>query len=208
MSKEINVLIADDHKLVVDMLEIILASEGGFNTALSFTLDDALAAVARNSDFDVILLDLDMPGMNGLTGFERMIAAAPKSAVVMFSGQARQETVRQALRLGVRGYIPKTLAPRSLISAIRFVAVGETYYPAEMLRHMIEPRREQTAANLSPRELEVIRALASGSTNKEISIRVGLPETTVKMCVRSVCQKLNVTNRTQIAMTAVSKGLV
>lgn len=208
MSKDLRILIADDHKLVVDMIDIVLQSEGGFNTEMTFNLDDALSVVLRSPRFDVILLDLDMPGMNGLTGYERMIAAAPDAAVVMFSGQARQETVRQALRLGVRGYIPKTLAPRSLISAIRFVAVGEIYYPAEMLRHMIEPRREQAAANLSPRELEVIRAVASGSTNKEISIRVGLPETTVKMCVRSVCQKLNVTNRTQIAMTAVSKGLV
>lgn len=208
MKRELRVLIADDHRLIVDMIEIFLATEGDFKVETTGTFSTALDIVTADPDFDVIMLDLDMPGMNGLTGFERMIAAAPAAAVVLFSGNVRLEAVQRAMRLGVRGYIPKTLATKSLISAIRFVAAGEVYYPADMLRTMIQPQQEQPPSRLSRRELDVIRELVAGSTNKEISVRIGIPETTVKMCVRSVCQKLNVSNRTQVAMTAMARGLV
>lgn len=189
------------------MLQILLESAGGFRTTSAMTLDSALAAVAEKPDPDVVLLDLDMPGMNGLSGFERMLTAT-KAHVVLFSGQARQETINQAMAMGVRGYIPKTLAPRSFISAIRFIALGEVYYPPDMLKSLMGTQQQHTPSNLSPRELAVVRAVASGSTNKQISAHVGIPETTVKMCLRSACQKLNVSNRTQIATTAMAKGLV
>ncbi|AWB49168.1 DNA-binding response regulator [Gemmobacter aquarius] len=208
MKKELKVLVADDHRLIVDMMEVFLTTEGDFKVQTANTLARAIDIATADPDFDVILLDLDMPGMNGLTGFERMIAAAPDTAVVLFSGNVRLEALEKVMRLGVRGYIPKTLATKSLISAIRFVAAGETYYPADMLRTMVAPRQDSPASKLSGRECDVLRELVSGSTNKEISSRIGVPETTVKMCVRSVCQKLEVSNRTQAAMAAVARGLV
>lgn len=208
MEKDIKVLIADDHRLVVDMIEIILASQGNFRVETAGSFGSALDMVTASSDFNVIMLDLDMPGMNGLAGFERMIEASAETPVVLFSGNARLDAVQKAMRMGVRGYIPKTLAPQSLISALRFVAAGEIYYPAEMLRNMIQPRKDQTPSRLTARELDVIRELVAGATNKQIATRIGIPETTVKMCVRSVCHKLNVSNRTQVALTALSKGLV
>lgn len=208
MKQELKVLIADDHRLIADMIEAFLVAEGDFKVKTANTFANAIAIVTNDPSFDVILLDLDMPGMNGLTGFERMVAAAPHAAVVLFSGNVRLEAVQKAMLLGIRGYIPKTLATRSLISAIRFVAAGETYYPADMLRSMAQPRQDALPSKLSRRELDVLRELVSGSTNKEISSRLGIPETTVKMCVRSVCQKLAVSNRTQAAMTAVARGLV
>lgn len=208
MKQELKVLIADDHRLIADMMEVFLVSEGDFNVETANTLANAIEAVTNGPAFDVILLDLDMPGMDGLASFGRMIAAAPHAAVVLFSGNVRPEVVQKAMRLGIRGYIPKTLATRSLISAIRFVAAGETYYPADMMRSMVQPRQEVYPSRLNRRELDVLRELVAGSTNKEISSRIGVPETTVKMCVRSVCQKLEVSNRTQAAMAAVARGLV
>ena len=204
----ISVLIADDHKLLAESLQLYLSADGGFVTDRAESLDEALECIARKGGYDVVLLDLDMPGMAGLSGIERAIGANTRGRVVLFSGQARQEAALRAMEIGAAGFMPKTLSPKSLVAAIRFVAAGETYFPSSMARGRTRTSSQPGDVQLSNRELQVLRGICDGRTNKDIAADLSLTEVTVKMYVRSVCTKLKASNRTQAAITALATGIV
>lgn len=205
--KSISVLIADDHDLLVEMVEACLESEGFKDNNRARSLDEALEKIANEGSFDIVLLDLDMPGMNGLQGIEKAIAANKDGAVVLFSGQARQEAVFRALEMGARGYVPKTLTAKSMTNALKFIASGEVFVPSVVASSMAQGQRSRRPSTLTAKEMDVLRGICRGDANKDIARDLGLTEITVKMHVRSICAKLNVSNRTQIAMTAVARGL-
>lgn len=204
----ISVLIADDHKLLAESLELYLRADGGFEPERAETLDEALKLISDRGTFDVVLLDLDMPGMGGLAGLERAIAANGEGRVVLFSGQARQEAALRAMELGAAGFMPKTLSPKSLATAVRFVAAGEVYFPSSMARGRSRSESQPGEIQLSQREHQVLRGICDGATNKDIAAELQLTEVTVKMYVRSVCTKLRAANRTQAAIIALSTGIV
>lgn len=115
----------------------------------------------------------------------------------------------RALELGAAGYIPKTLSPKSLAAALRFVAAGETYFPSAMSLPVIRTEGNTTVdMQLSQRERQVLRGICEGATNKDIAQSLSLTEVTVKMYVRAVCAKLRASNRTQAAIIALSTGIV
>ena len=156
----ISILLADDHALLSESLELFLHSDGGFTVKRAETLDQALAKIAEHGPFDVVLLDLDMPGMAGLQGLEKALAANAPGRVVLFSGQARQDAALRAIEMGASGFIPKTLSPKSMATAVRFVAAGETYFPSSLSR---TKRPDQNAeVQLSQREFQVLRGLCDG----------------------------------------------
>lgn len=202
----ISILLADDHTLLAESLELYLRADGDFVTERAETLDRALAKIEEHGSFDVVLLDLDMPGMGGLQGLEKAIAANAGGRVVLFSGQARQDVALRAIEMGAAGFIPKTLSPKSLATAVRFVAAGEIYFQTNMGRN--KQADAQTEVQLSQRELQVLRGICEGATNKDIAHELELTEVTVKMYVRSVCTKLKANNRTQAAIIALSSGMV
>jgi two-component system nitrate/nitrite response regulator NarL len=202
----IRVLIADDHQLVRDLVSLHLTAQGGTTVRTAETLGDALNAVEEEGAFDVVLLDLAMPGMNGLKGLTDMIEANKDKPVLLFSGQAQRETVEKALELGAAGFVPKNMPAKSLMNAIRFVVAGETFLPASYLSEA------STAAvvaetGLSPKEIVVLRGIRAGLMNKEIASQMKMSEVTIKMYVRSICTKLNARNRTHAAMLAGSLAL-
>jgi DNA-binding NarL/FixJ family response regulator len=203
---QISILLADDHKLLAESLELYLRADGGFVPERAETLDEALEKIVSHGSYDVILLDLDMPGMGGLSGLERAVAANAPGKVVLFSGQARQEAALRAMELGAAGFIPKTLSPKSLATAVRFVAAGEIYFPSTLGR--AKKAEAQSEVQLSQREYQVLRGICDGATNKDIAQDLQLTEVTVKMYVRSVCTKLRANNRTQAAIIALSTGMV
>lgn len=202
----ISILLADDHILLAESLELFLKADGDFAPQRADTLDKALAKIEEHGPFDVVLLDLDMPGMGGLQGLEKAIAANGEGKVVLFSGQARQDAALRAIEMGAAGFIPKTLTPKSLATAVRFVAAGEIYFPTSMSR----TKRPDAPGEvqLSQREFQVLRGICEGATNKDIAHDLQLTEVTVKMYVRSVCTKLKANNRTQAAIIALSSGMV
>lgn len=201
-------LVADDHKLLAESLELYLSADGGFDTDRAETLDEAIERITARGGYDVVLLDLDMPGMGGLSGIERAIAANKGGRVVLFSGQARQEAALRAMELGAAGFMPKTLSPKSLAAAVRFVAAGEVYFPSSLARNRARTTNQPGEVQLSGRELQVLRGICDGQTNKDIAADLSLTEVTVKMYVRSVCTKLKASNRTQAAITALATGIV
>jgi len=195
----LRVLIADDHDLVLDTLGHFLCGQADLSVTTAHTLDEAMHRIAVDGPFDVVLLDYQMPGMNGLAGLEAALLAN-RGKVALMAGSSARPLIDRALEVGACGYIPKTLPARSLLSAVRFIASGEVYLPAEL----VAPN--QTAAglggNLKPIEVDVLMHLCEGRQNKEIGHLLGLTEVTIKMHVKSVCGKLGASNRTQAVIVA------
>lgn len=214
-------LLADDHTLFRDALVLyIQRAEPRSQISLAQSFFEAFEIMAQKSDQDLVLLDLRMPGMNGLEGFVRMRDQYPNVKVALMSGVAEPEDVRAAMALGAVGYFPKTLSGKNLIKAIKIVLQGEIFFPMSETSELImpsyyddykpfdsgsiQPMYGQTAQKpavvFTPREKQVIAYLAKGCTNKEIAEALGLQVVTVKLHVRSICQKLEAKNRTQAAL--------
>ena len=197
------ILLADDHELVCDGFKAMIERhmpDSGVDTARNF--DDALAMARSTGCYDITLLDLNMPGMQGLDGLRRMVAECPASAVAIITGLVSGQVAGNALKAGAKGFIPKTLSGTRLIAAIQQLAAGDVYAPQDLLR----PGGGQDSLKiigsevLTPRELEVAGMLVKGASNKEIARALELQEVTVKLHVRNLCRKLETKNRTQIAV--------
>jgi DNA-binding NarL/FixJ family response regulator len=201
----VKILIADDHDLLRDVLRSYLEAEGGFAVETASDVDGALAAVAAESGFDVVMLDYNMPGMNGFEGLSRMRAACGDAPIAIISGSWAGGLPERALAEGAAGFVPKTLPAKSLVNAIRFMAAGERYLPLERLQQ-IHGEAKPFDDRLSPREQQVLRALCAGKANKEIARDLELREPTVKLHVKLVCRKLGARNRTHAAMVARDAG--
>lgn len=197
------ILLADDHDLVRETLAAFLQAEGLQQVTLAATLDEALAQTGDGAGFDLVLLDYDMPGMEGLAGLRRMIETAKGRPVALMSGAVSPEVAEAALEMGAAGFVPKQLAARSLLAAVRYMASGEIFAPINMIRR---PTPEGSA--LSPRELDVLRGISAGKSNKEIARDLDLQEVTVKLHAKTMSRKLGARNRTHAAMIARDKKLL
>lgn len=197
------ILLADDHDLVRDTITLFLQSEGIEDVSTAETLPDALKA-ARSQSFDLVLLDYNMPGMNGLDGITRMKEAMNGGLVAILSGTATPAIARDAIKAGAVGFVPKTMSARAMISAIRLMASGEVFLPISFQ----QPASERRVANLTERETEVLHALCDGKSNKEIARDLNLQEVTIKLHVKTLCRKLDARNRTQAAMIARDRRLI
>jgi len=203
----VRVLIADDHDLLRDTLVAFLDSIDGIETRTASDFDGACDLIAAEPGFDLVLLDFKMPGMNGLEGLERALALEGAERVALISGEATREIAEQALAAGAAGFVPKTLPAKSLINAIKFMAMGEQYAPIDFMTADPEVEVNPLAEKLSDRELQVLRGLTQGKANKEIARDLDLSEATVKLHIKTLYRKVGANNRTQAAMIAREAGL-
>ena len=201
------ILIADDHDLLRDTLVMFLESADGFETATAPDLDGALDLMSNEEKFDVVLLDLNMPGMNGLSGLQRAIEHGAGQPVALMSGAATRETAEQALEIGAAGFLPKTVSAKSLINAVRFMAMGEQYAPIDFMTAREEATSHPLADKLTEREMQVLRGLTEGKSNKEIARDLDLTEPTIKLHMKTLYRKVGASNRTQAALIAKEAGL-
>lgn len=197
------VLIADDHDLVREAIAAFLKSEGVIEVVTVPTLDAAIRATDESGSFDLVLLDYNMPGMNGLDGLTRMIAANDRRPVALLSGNASRAVAEQAIRAGAAGFVPKTMSSRSMVTAVKFMAAGEIYAPFNFMQ-----QADTSSGNLSQRETDVLRGLCEGKSNKEIARDLDLQEVTIKLHVKTLSRKLNAKNRTHAAMLAREMNLI
>jgi two-component system nitrate/nitrite response regulator NarP len=203
-----SILVADDHLLLAEAVARVLSSKPReFRTRIAATLDETLKELSAALKFDLVLLDLKMPGMVGLKSVERVIAAAAPGKVVLMSGHADRAFVQSAVAKGARGLIPKTLPLRSLSSAIDFVLSGQIFIPVDGCSEPwnSDPRG---SSGMSDRDVNIVRLLSDGKTNKEIANEFDETETNVKMNMRNICRKLNARNRAHVVMICKERNLI
>jgi two-component system, NarL family, nitrate/nitrite response regulator NarL len=202
------VLIADDHDLVRETVAAFLQADGDFETETATTLAEALEKMKLGTRFDLVLLDYNMPGMNGLEGLQKARAENGESTVAILSGTMPKKVAQQALDAGAIGFLPKTMSAKSLVNAIRFMAAGETFVPFSLTQEEEVAPIGPALKGLSERELQVLSGLCRGFANKEIARELDLQEVTIKLHVKTLCRKLGARNRTHAAMIAKENGLV
>lgn len=200
-------LIIDDHRIVLEAISAYLEDHGAFAVTLARDHGAGLRMLAESAPFDVVLLDIVMPGMNGLVGVSEVIAAAAPTPVVIFSGNVKEDFIARALELGARGYVPKSFPLRSLSTALDLVAGGERFLPADFLVNPAASAQPGTVA-LTPREARVLRLISEGNTNKQIAWEMDCSEATVKMHVRGACEKLGANNRAHAVVRAKELNLL
>ena len=198
------VLVADDFDLVRETIAAFLLAEGIDEVATAADLPQALDMLT-GSRFDLVLLDHDMPSMNGLTGLSETLARANGAYVAIMSGSTSRELAEAALRAGAVGFVPKKMASRAMVAAVRLMARGDSFAPIGLLQSEIAPGAP--LAMLTRREVSVLRGLCEGKSNKEIGRDLALQEVTVKLHVKTLTRKLEAKNRTHAAMIARSGGM-
>lgn len=202
-----NILIADDHDLVRDTIAAYLETVDDFQVQTAASLDDALTGMRGLDAIDLLILDYNMPGMNGLAGLDRARKEFAATKIALMSGVANRDVANAAMAQGAHGFIPKSLTAASLVNAIKFILSGERYFPFDFGGAETQAEPTGAFANLSEREMQTLEQLCIGLSNKEIARKLGVQEVTVKLHVKNVLAKLGVSNRTQAALLAKEKHL-
>jgi NarL family two-component system response regulator LiaR len=210
VDEPIAVLVVDDHPVVRQGLRTFLGLQEGIE--LAGEAADGAEAVARSEELlpDVVLLDLVLPEVDGIEAIRRIRATSPATKVIVLTSHAADEQIFPAIKAGAAGYLLKDVEPSELAEAIRRVHGGEALlHPAVAARVVRELADAGDAADsLTERELEVLRLIARGLSNKAIALELGVSEKTVKTHVSNILAKLHLADRTQAALYAVRRRLV
>lgn len=213
MNPPIRILIADDHLIIRQGLRLILETEDGFE--LVGEAADGAEAVRLCAELkpEVALMDLRMPGMDGLTAIERLRSEQPQIAVVILTTFNEDDLMLRGLRAGAKGYLLKDTDRQTLFSAIRAAARGETLFQPEVLARLLSKVDGRSLASsatfdLTEREREVLAAVARGERSKEIALRLKITERTVKAHLASIYNKLGVDSRAAAIAVASQHGLL
>ena len=209
--EKISVLIVDDHPVVRQGLRTFLELQEDLE--ILGEAGDGAEAVAQVEKLlpDVVLMDLMMPGVDGIEATRRIRAVSPSSKVIALTSFTDDEMVFPAVKAGAAGYLLKDVRPQDLADAIRTVHRGEALlHPmiaAKLMRDVAQDKPKGVGQGLTERELEVLQHIARGMSNKEIAAALVLSEKTVKTHVSNILQKLHLADRTQAALYAVKEGL-
>jgi two-component system, NarL family, nitrate/nitrite response regulator NarL len=196
------ILLADDHPLYADALRTLVERTiPDASLTVVGDLNAADQALGTTGPYDLAILDLQMPGGSGIAGIERMLGRYPGTPLLVISGAAAPAEVSRLIRLGVKGFLPKSLPNKVVAAALQVVISGGTYVPADYARPSSAPP-SAGGGGLTPRETEVLGLLAAGRSNKEIGRALALQEITIKLHVRNIFRKLHVRNRVQAANAA------
>jgi len=211
----VRVLIADDHEIVRRGLAMVLEMEEGLSLAgEARTGREAIEATLRERP-DVLLLDLRMPDMDGITVLKAVKRKVPSTKVLILTGFEADESLLRAVQEGTDGFVFKDIPPQELCRAIRLVAGGEVYMQPAVTRRLMQLMARRTTeevplkgSSLTPREIEVLRLMARGYSNQEIAELTGVTLETVRSHVKNILQKLDQPNRTRAVLFALRSGLV
>jgi NarL family two-component system response regulator LiaR len=213
-SHAIRVMIVDDHRMVRSGLRGFLSGEPGLAVVgEAETGEEAIAAVSALRP-DVVLMDLMMPGMGGTAAISTLHASHPDIKIMALTSFADDAQLFPALEAGASGYLLKDIDPDELVAAIRSVHAGESPLDPEVAKRLLARFQRPAATQSTPhealteREMDVLRLLTQGKSNKEIAHALFIGDRTVKSHLTAIFQKLDVTDRTQAALYAVRHGLV
>ena len=202
---KIKILIVDDHYMV----RIGLANTVGLDDDLTVVGEAAHGMEAleqfRKLQPDVVLMDFQMPGLSGAETTGKLRDEFPEARVLLLSVSQREEDIWQAVQAGVMGYLLKSVEASELLTAIREVADGGTCFPPAIATKVAERRNR---SDLSQREMDVLRLIIAGRSNKEISSDLEISESRVRFCVSHILSRLGVIDRTQAVVEAIQRGLI
>ena len=206
----IQILVVDDHPVVRQGLVAVLDDQPDLDVVgAAGSAEEAIDLVGRSRP-DVVLLDLELPGMDGVAAIPRLLERSPETRILVFTAYDTDERVLGAIRAGARGHLLKGAPVQEIVGAIRVVQVGgsqlEPRVAARLLSEVSAPRR--SAGLLSEREREVLRLVADGLPNKQIARSLAITERTVKYHVTQILTKLGAENRAQAVALAVQRGLL
>lgn len=205
MSDPIRILVADDHHIVRQGLVALLKTITGFSVvAEASNGEEAIQCFERHQP-DVTLMDLRMPRVSGVEAVAAIRSKNPAARVIVLTTFDGDEDIYRALQAGAKGYLLKGMSGDELINAIRTVSAGRSHIPAVVAERLAE---RMGAPELTARELEVLKLIVAGNSNKEIGTALGISEATVKTHINNLLSKLGVTDRTQAATSALQRGIV
>lgn len=215
--RPITVLLADDHRMVREALVPFVRRVGENIVVLEAgSLPEVLEQLAKPDIIDLIVIDLYMPGMHGISSLRQVREMRPKVPIAVLSGSINPQDIESALDFGAAGYLPKTMIGAAFVNALSLVLNGERFVPSEFYLGLRDrgPAVSADEANtgnkvpvgLTSRQWAVLRELVSGRSNKEIAKALGIEEITVKVHLQAVFKRLQVSNRTQAATYAMQRG--
>jgi DNA-binding NarL/FixJ family response regulator len=199
------ILLADDHRLLLAGVRHALELDGGFEVVGEANHGAEVLPLVGRLRPDVVLLDMRMPGGDGLANLSRILGRFPDVKVVMCSVGADPEQIQAAFKRGACGYVVKSVDPRDLASAIRQAVDGTAYHALGL--PAINEDSAAKAAGVTDRELEIMRAVARGLSNKAVARELWVTEQTVKFHLTNIYRKLGISNRTEAARWAIARGL-
>lgn len=218
------ILIADDHELFLKGLEMILHDHDPKTELVTAkNYNEIFSIIEKNKNFDLVLTDLAMPGAKWLEAIQRIHTTLPDTPIIILSAVFDKEIVQKTIEIGAAGYIPKTSSNAVIIGAVTLVLSGGVYIPPELLQdtnqnefNLLKQVENMPPAQdvsekvkiLSPRQIDVIRLISQGKSNKQIAYELGLTEGTVKLHVTAILKLLNVYNRTGAVVEATKLGLI
>lgn len=215
-----DILVADDHQLFIDGIRHILYKlDSNVTVTESNSAEQAIEIIESGKEFDLILIDLSMPGMNGMSILKRMHERKIWLPLVIVSAEEDVRTIKSALEIGALGFIPKSHNSQQMLSVLRNILDGEIYIPPEIQKQIdnLETRRPPTDAlnngslknsGITKRQFEVLQLMAQGYSNKQIASTLFLTEHTVKAHISGLFTALKTRNRTECVQMAERKGIL
>ncbi|MGH3086700.1 MAG: response regulator [Rubrobacteraceae bacterium] len=214
VERPIEVAIAEDQRLIKKILAHFVNAQPGMEIVGDARDGEAAVALCLEESPDVILMDISMPGTDGITATRRIRDLSPSTAVLILTAHEDEEYVFEGMRAGALGYLHKGCTPRELADAIRTVHAGDTIVSPAIAEKTLDAfeREEVAHSSLAPsltgRELEIIRKLAEGRSNKEIARNLYISENTVRNHTANIYKKLQINDRTQAVLCAMREGLL
>ena len=204
----IRLLVVDDHPIVREGLVSVLSDEPDFEVAGSASSADQAVIQTASSRPDVVLLDLEMPGTDGVSAIPQIHRAHADARILVFTAYASDDRVFGSIRAGAAGYLLKGATSTEIAHAIRVVSAGESYIEPRIASRLLTEASTPQRFVLSDRERSVLRLVAAGMPNKQIARHLSISERTVKFHVTSILNKLNADNRAQAVSLAHERGLL
>jgi len=218
-----SVMLVDDHSLFRQGLRRVLESDEDLEVIMEVADGEEALRLAKQLTPDVVIMDINLPRMNGLQVTRELKHAAPEIAIIMLTAYHDDEQIFHSIRAGAAAYFPKDVTPRRLVEAVRQVSQGNYVIDDEVLNKpevaswllsqfdkvaYLDGLPNEMFAPLSPREMEILQHIAKGQSNKEVAYALGISRQTVKNHMTSILRKLAVNDRTQAALYAVRRGWI
>jgi len=206
MSRKVNILIAEDHSIVASGVQAILSTKEHFKVVGIVENGELVLEKLKKTKVDIILMDINMPKMNGIACTKKVKELYPEIKVIILTMYNRKQFIQELLMVGADGCVLKSNTGKELVAAIERVQEGNTYF--DHVNEFVDPVKVHSEHQLSERELEVITFIAEGLTSKEIAERMFISEHTVKTHRKNIFRKLKVKDTNELIRFAMNEGIV